>query len=226
MRPDKPLARCFPVMALLAAALGGCMTSRVEESRHAATGLANGESVVILAGTHVQGKAIEEKFIDCVSDRLDDGRKAVPVISGRGFSDALFPWFEPRRAPETVEALPELMVRPGVRERIAAHGVRYVVWVSGATERTDGGGGLSCAVGPGGGGCLGLSWWEDDASYDAAIWDLSRLSEVGTVSADVHGTSVVPALIVPLPLIARTRAAACKDLGDRLQQFIAGETAG
>ena len=76
--------------------------------------------------------------------------------------------------------------------------------------------------GPGGGGCFGLAWWETDSSYQAAIWDLEDIEDAGRVSANVNGTSVIPAVVVPVPLIARTRTAACKGLARKLQTFIAG----
>ncbi len=221
MSPDicTPVCRLLLVLAI-GALSGGCMTSRVEESKNSATGIGAGESVVILATSYHKGKAVEEDFVTCVSERVQEGRASVPVLPQRQFTDALFPWFEPRTAPQTAEALPELLARPGVSERIESHGVRYIVWLNGATEQTNGGGSLSCAVGPGGGGCFGITWWEDDASYDAAVWDLRQKADVGSVSADVHGTSMIPALIIPVPLIARTQSAACKDMARELQQFI------
>lgn len=206
--------------------LAGCMTSRVEESKNAATGLSAGESVVILATSYHRGKATEEDFVSCVNDAVQSGDGKVRVTPQQEFVDALFPWFEPRTAPQSAEALPELLARPGVAERIEAKGVRYLVWLDGTTEKTSGGGSLSCAVGPGGGGCFGLTWWEDDASYDAAVWDLRRQSDAGSVSAAVHGTSMIPALIIPVPLIARTQSAACKDMAQQLRQFIRGPDAG
>lgn len=206
--------------------LAGCMTSRVEESKNAATGLSAGESVVILATSYHRGKATEEDFVSCVNDAVQSGDGKVRVTPQQEFVDALFPWFEPRTAPQSAEALPELLARPGVAERIEAKGVRYLVWLDGTTEKTSGGGSLSCAVGPGGGGCFGLTWWEDDASYDAAVWDLRRQSDAGSVSADVHGTSMIPALIIPVPLIARTQSAACKDMAQQLRQFIRGPETG
>jgi hypothetical protein len=81
---------------------------------------------------------------------------------------------------------------------------------------------MSCAVGPGGGGCFGVTWWEDDAAYKAAVWDLKQKANAGHVSADLHGTSMIPALILPLPFVARTQAAACKDMARELRQFLAG----
>jgi hypothetical protein len=107
-----------------------------------------------------------------------------------------------------------------VAERIEQNGIRYIVWLDGDTEQTSGGGSLSCAVGPGGGGCFGLTWWEDDASYDASVWDLRQKSDAGSVSASVHGTSMIPALVIPVPLIARTQSAACRDMARELRQFI------
>ncbi len=222
MQPE-PLTTVGRVIAYLALGLlaGGCMTSRVEGSKNAATGIGAGESVVILATSYHKGNAVEEDFVACVTDRVQGGSRKIAVMPERQFTDALFPWFEPRTAPQTAEALPDLLARPGVAERIEATGIRYIVWLNGATEQTSGGGSLSCAIGPGGGGCFGLTWWEDDASYDAAVWDLDRRTDVGHVSADVHGTSMIPAIIIPVPLIARTQSAACKDMARELQQFIA-----
>lgn len=221
MSPDtrSRIARALSAMAL-AALLAGCITSRVEGSKNAATGIEKGESVVILATSYHKGKAVEEDFVSCVSDEVQDGDSTVSVYPERQFTDALFPWFEPRTAPQTAEALPELLARPGVAERIQERGIRYIVWLNGNTEQTNGGGSLSCAVGPGGGGCFGVAWWEDDASYDAAVWDLRQKHDAGSVSTDVHGTSMIPALIIPLPFIARTQSAACKDMARELQRFL------
>ncbi len=217
-----PWPTALLAMAMFTLPMTGCMTSRVEESKNSATGIGEGESVVILAASYHRGTAAEEDFVSCVAEEVQHGRDGVPVIPERQFTDALFPWFEPRTAPRSAAALPELLARPGVAERIEQHGIRYVVWLDGNTERTNGGGSLSCAIGPGGGGCFGLTWWEDDASYDAAVWDLKQQSDAGTVSADVHGTSMIPALLIPVPLIARTQSAACKDLARELRGFITG----
>ena len=46
---------------------------------------------------------------------------------------------------------------------------------------------------------------------------------VALVSTDVHGSSMMPALILPLPFIARTDTAACKELAGELRKFIVQE---
>lgn len=208
---------------LTALASSGCVTSRVEESKNVATGIRDDESVVVFATSYHSGNKTESGFLDCVNDELDDGRDALNVYPSERFRDELFPWFEPRTMPHSIEALPELLAKPGVTERIMKRGVRYLVMVKGSTEKTSGGGGMSCAAGPTGGACFGLVWWENDGSYEATVWDLKKAEHAGEVSTDVHGTSMVPALIVPLPFIARTQTAACKGLARELRQFIVQE---
>ena len=200
--------------------LTGCMTTRVEESKNSKTGIAEGERIVIIEASYHNGNETEDQFVDCIAKGVQKGRNGLNVYPDEEFIDALFPWFEPRTMPQGPDSLPDLMAKPGVSERIRASGVRYIVWVKGDTERSASGGSLSCAVAPGGGGCFGLAWWENDSSYEAAIWDVKDGKSAGEVSADVQGTSVIPAVIVPVPLIARTQAAACKGLSRELREFI------
>ncbi len=205
--------------------LSGCVTSRVENSREGMTGIRANESVVIMAKSYHVGNETEDKYISCVESALGRGKNGLNVIPHRTFVDSLFPWFEPRTAPAETKGLPKLMKRPGVAARIREQGVRYIIWLDGDTDKVAGGGSLSCAAGPGGGGCFGFAWWQKDADYDASIWDLDELESAGTITADVSGTSFMPALVVPIPLIARTQAAACKGLANQLRAFIVSEEA-
>lgn len=206
--------------------MAGCVTSRVEDARENVTGIADGDTVVILAKSYHLGNETEAKQISCVEDLLARGSGGLNVIPHGQFIDSIFPWFEPRTAPAETKGLEKLMAYPGVADKIAAQDVRYIVWIDGDTERVAGGGSLSCAAGPGGGGCFGFAWWQNDSDYSATIWDLEDLKSAGTITADVSGTSFLPALVIPIPLIARTRAAACKGLAEQLLNFIVGgETA-
>ncbi len=214
MRQNKVL------LGLLAISLSGCVTSRVEDDRENATGLEEGESVVIMAKSYHQGNETEADYISCVEKALGSGSGGVSVVPNQDFVDGLFPWFEPRTAPADTKGLPALMNRPGVEAAIKEMGVRYIIWLDGDTERVAEGGSLSCAVGPGGGGCFGFAWWQNDADYEASVWDLNGNEHAGTVSTDVSGTSFLPALVVPIPLIARTQTKACKGLATSLKAFI------
>jgi len=211
------------VLLLGTLTLAGCITSRVEDARVAETGIKSGEGIVVMAKSYHLGNETEEKYIQCIERGLARGSSGLRVIPHRQFVDSLFPWFEPRTAPSETKHLPKLMENPGVVKRIAEQKVRYIVWLDGDTERVAGGGSLSCAAGPGGGGCFGFAWWQNDADYEASVWDLDELESAGTVTTDVSGTSFMPALIVPIPLIARAQAKACKSLADQLQQFIVSD---
>ncbi len=206
-----------------AASLTACVTSRVENSREAATGLAEGEAVVIMAKSYHLGNETEAKYINCIENSLARGSGALRVIPHDEFVDSLFPWFEPRTAPAETKGLAKLMERPGVADKIKEQGVRYIIWLDGDTEKVAGGGSLSCAAGPGGGGCFGFAWWQNASDYDAFVWDLQGLESAGTISADFSGTSFLPALVIPIPLIARTQAKACKGLAEQLRAFIVAD---
>ncbi len=208
------------MVALTALSCVGCVTSRVEDARESETGINEGEAVVIMAKSYHLGNETEEKYIRCVEKAIGDGDGGLRVVPHREFVDLLFPWFEPRTAPSETKHLPKLMDHPGVAKRIDEQKIRYIIWLDGDTERVAGGGSLSCAVGPGGGGCFGFAWWQNDADYKASVWDLQDLESAGTVTTDVTGTSFLPALVIPIPLIARTQTKACKSLAGQLQQFI------
>ena len=208
---------------LASLSLSACVTSRLEDSRETQTGILEGESVVIMAKSYHLGNETESDYVSCIEKAMERGAGGLRVIPRSAFVDSLFPWFEPRTAPSETKGLGKLMARPGVAEKIAAQGVRYIIWLDGDTERVAGGGSLSCAAGPGGGGCFGFAWWQNDADYEASVWDLKGLESAGTVSADVSGTSYLPALVVPIPLIARTQTAACKGLANQLRAFIVND---
>ena len=222
---NNPLVQRAMVLATVSVALSACVTSRVENIRENTTGLSEGEGIVIMAKSYHLGNETEAKFISCVGNSIGSGSSGLRVVPNSEFVDALFPWFEPRTAPAETKGLPTLMSRPGVAQKIKDKGIRYVVWLDGDTDKVAGGGSMSCAAGPGGGGCFGFAWWQNDSNYEADVWDLSGLEDAGTVSADVSGTSFLPAIVIPIPLIARTQNKACNALADQLKLFIVSDEA-
>ena len=208
-------------LILLSIFLSACATERIEDIRETSTGILEGEGIVIMARSYHLGNETEASFIKCINKELGKDLRVVPSDE---FIDALFPWFEPRTAPYDTKGLPLLMERPGVARKIAEKKIRYVIWVDGDTDKVAGGGSLSCAAGPGGGGCFGFAWWTKDSKYNAVVWDLAAMKSAGSVSTDVSGTSYMPALIIPIPLISRTKSRACKGLADELKLFINDES--
>jgi hypothetical protein len=155
-----------------------------------------------------------------LSEGLADGKHGLAVHSTKEFEDKMYPWFEPSTAPLSTDDLTVLLERPGVLDQVRDTGVRYVIWVDGSTDRVASGGGITCAAGVGGAGCMGLAWWEDDSRYDFTVWDIHEPESEGTIYADVKGRSVMPAVIIPIPLVTRPQAHACRNVTDQLRQFL------
>lgn len=235
------------VAALLAAAatMSGCMTAKIEEMRDAPTKISADEAVVLLAKPHLEGTGTEDKFLDClerelvgesvsanVATALKGGKKVsarskladkpFQIYADHQFVDAFYPWLEPSTAPVNPQAFTTFLARPGVAERINTMGVRFIVWVDGVTQKTDGGGSIACAVGPGGAGCLGLGWWEKQSDYEATVWDLRSGVSAGTVTTDVKGTSVMIGAVAPIPIISPVQSTACDRLAGQLKSFLLG----
>jgi len=212
-------------MITAVASLSACITSRVEDNRQSAAGLKEGEGVVIMPKSYHLGNETEAAFVSCVGNAVSHGSTGLRVVPNEEFVDAMFPWFEPRTAPASTKELPALMQRRGVAEKLKAQGIRYIVWLDGSTDRVAGGGSMSCAAGPGGGGCFGFAWWQKDSKYQASVWDMTGLEDIGGVSTDVSGTSFMPAIILPIPMIARAQSKACKGLANELKVFLVNDEA-
>ena len=202
--------------------LAGCgVQSTVQQVRQAQTELGD-HSIVVLSRKHKTQGETEDDFVSCVSDSVAGGDGPLPVLHERDFVDATFPWFEPRTAPLTTDDLAKVINQPLIAERIRHIGVRYLVWIEGTTERSDEGGSLQCTVVTGGiPACFGFLSWENGANYEASVWDVHLGTNVGTLSSEASGTSFVPAVVVPLPFIARVRQRACQNLAEQIKGFLA-----
>lgn len=211
------------ILAVSAVALTGCMTAKLDENRLLPTAIAKGEGLVILAKPVVEGLGAEDDFLDCLGKELGRGANPIRVQDNNRFVDALYPWFEASTAPTRPDNLGALLAHPLVAERMAAEGVRYLVWIDGSTKKTDSGGSIACAIGPGGGGCIGFGWWEKQSDYEATVWDLQNRKSTGSVSTNVNGTSAMIGVVIPIPLIARVQAAACDRLAGQLRTFLQGD---
>ncbi len=216
--------RQFATMLVGLMLLSGCASTRIEQSREAVTGLETDEAMVLLGRASYNEKETEESFTACIADALRDGEKPIRLISEADFKDDLYPWFEPRTAPTSANELGRLFSQPGVRDQIEESNVRYLAWIDGDTITIDSGGSMSCTISTFGGGCFGVTYWEEDASYEASIWDLDNLTSTGQISADATGTSYLAGLVIPIPILARPGNAACKGLANQLRDFIVGDS--
>ncbi|MDT8319494.1 MAG: hypothetical protein RQ826_03095 [Xanthomonadales bacterium] len=205
--------------ALVFVCLNACMSTTVIDEHRATTtsGISAGESVVVLGRRHRSGQETEIDFISCVGSQLSNGSDALNIIPEKEFVDSLYPYFETSTAPMDVKNLDRLVKNPAIARRFSDLNLRYFVWIDGFTETVDKRGSMSCAVGPGGGGCFGFTSWDDSANYEATIWDFKHLELAGKISAETTGTSYVPALLIPIPLLARVQSNACKSMADQIE---------
>lgn len=208
------------VVGLLLILLGGCSaTTTIDEYRPSSQPIlldAN-EQVVVLGRRDAGHYETDREFIDCVAQRMRGSD--ISVLPEARFIDAIYPWFEPRTAPKGLPRLKKLMQDPMIKTVVNQQSVRYLVWLDGSTETVEKGGSISCAVGPGGGGCFGFAQWDKLSVYEAIVWDLEELQEMGRLRVDSEGTSYLIGAVAPIPLLTPVKSDACASLGNQLKTF-------
>ncbi len=204
--------------------LGGCVTANIDEMTFDAPVAGMGEgSIVILGRRHAPDYDTEPDFIDCIGGHVSRGDAGISVIPERQFIDSLYPWFEPRTAPLSIESVDRLMTVPSVANKLGELDLQYMIWIDGRTEDTNSSGSMTCGVGPTGAGCFGFGTWGTESEYEATIWNFGEGSEVGRMSAQTSGQSYMPAVVVPIPIIAPVQDTACESLGNQLLQYLSAE---
>ena len=214
------------VMILVCLFLGACTTTTINEYQQVPIELQDQDSVVVL-GRRQSGQHETEPFlIKCIADELLAFEKGVNIIGEIEFINRLYPYFEPRTAPLNPDRLRLMMENPKIAAEIESMNLAYMVWVEGSTVRGDSAGAMSCTISPVGIGCFGFGTWEDDASYEIAIWDVENFNSVAWLSVDASGTSYMPAIVAPIPLIARVKSKVCESIADQILQMFTDNIAG
>lgn len=159
------------------------------------------------------------RAMNCVGHRLGQSTPPVTVIPIDAVRLAFFPWLEMSTAPKTLEGLRNWLSEPAVRQKARAIGARYLVELHGGT-RTEWSGGIACGGGYGGGGCLGLAWGDRMSAFSALVLDMWGGDAVSETSATQRGDVFVPALILPIPIIAPTEGKACDELAAKIHGIL------
>ena len=205
---------------LFSVALFGCSaTTTIDEYRPTgeAIELNANERVVVLGRRDAGHYETDREFIGCVGDKIRGAN--IQVLPEQEFIDAIYPWFEPRTAPKGLPRLKRLMQDASVKTQVDKRNVRYLVWLDGSTETLDSGGSISCAIGPGGGGCFGFAQWDKVSVYEAIVWDLNELTEKGRLRVDSEGTSYLIGAVAPIPFLTPVKSDACSSMGNQLKNF-------
>jgi len=208
-------------LLLAALLLSGCKsTTVIDEYRDAETSLSSGDTIVVLGRRNSGEHETEKDFISCVGKSLAGGDKPIHVIPENQFVNSMYPYFEVSTAPMDVQNLDELVKKPEIARKFSEFNIRYFIWIDGHTEKTDSSGSIACSIGPAGGGCFGFASWDDEANYEASIWDFQHLNLAGRISADTKGTSYMPAVFIPVPLLARVQSHACSGMAGQIKSFL------
>ena len=210
------------ILLLLIITAVGCSTTRIDEEVNTAFTISGDESIVLLSNSYHTGNQTELDFMDCLNNSILKKQDTFEIIPTRQFQNLFYPWFEPSTAPQSIEDLPKILGNELIKEKLSVMKIKYLIKITGETKTNASSGALSCAAGPGGGGCFGFAWWDDTSAYNASVWDLSQETSVGNVSAKVTGTSMIPAIIIPIPILARTQSNACDGLSDQIVNFFSG----
>jgi hypothetical protein len=212
------------LLTALTGPLAGCVTSTVDEMvfNEPLEGIGD-SSVVILGRRHASDYETEPDFIRCVGDHITSRDKSIRVIRELEFLNSLYPWFEPRTAPLHPKDIDRLLTQEPVARKMEELKTEYMIWIDGSTVRTDSAGSMTCGIGPGGGGCFGFGTWSNDADYEAVIWDFTDRAEVGRINTTATGQSYMPAVVIPIPIIAPVQGTACDGIGDQLLEFLSSE---
>ena len=210
------------ILLLLIITAVGCSTTRIDEEVNTAFTISGDESIVLLSNSYHTGNQTELDFMDCLNNSILKKQDTFEIIPTRQFQNLFYPWFEPSTAPQSIEDLPKILGNELIKEKLSVMKIKYLIKITGETKTNASSGALSCAAGPGGGGCFGFAWWDDTSAYNASVWDLSQETSVGNVSANVTGTSMIPAIIIPIPILARTQSNACDGLSNQIVNFFSG----
>ena len=177
-------------------------------------------SIVILGRRHNSDYETEPEFIKCVGQHISSKSKLINVIEEQIFLDSLYPWFEARTAPLYLQNLEFLLENAIIRNNIMAMDIRFIIWIDGSTETSDEIGSVACGIGSGGAGCFGFGSWTSEAHYEATIWNFEKLDQAARITSDASGQSYMPAIILPIPIIAPVQSSACEGLGHQLLDFL------
>ena len=220
------ISRSLKFVLLAVVFISGCKSNTIiDEYRATETSVLNKhEAVVVLGRRYKAGYETEYDFVECVGDKLSENGNDINVIPEKKFVDGLYPYFETSTAPMDVKNLDKLIKNKSISEKIDDFNIRYFIWIDGKTEATDKTGSLTCAIGPGGGGCFGFATWDDEANYEASIWDFNQIQLSGKINTETKGTSFMPAIVIPIPMLAQVQDTACKALSKQIRTFFSEQS--
>lgn len=209
--------------------LQACVDVQFREDRKTATGIELHEKIsVILDRSAIEDaentEEMELEIEECIADALAELDPPVGIVSTHTFRDTVFPDIDYLSVPSSLESLLELMKSADFQTRVRGLGLRYLLalhstYSSHSEQMGD------CFGGPGGGGCLVLIVWDNQAKLSAQVIDVGKGLNRGSITTQATGHpwfGIV--LIFPLGFPVFTQGTACHNFGEQVAAFIAGKS--
>jgi hypothetical protein len=204
----------------------GCTTSRVDFDRQADTAFDAGAVAAILLSSD---SSLEREAATSIMSSLQKAKVKVRIMALEDWRHGIFYWGFPENDDERMNYFTLLAGEPVIRRRITEAGLRYVIWVLGATEQK----GQPVALAGGGmGGFVSVFgfFWDRYSRLQAWIFDFEQRVELGTIRAlgEGHPWFLCPGLgpfCLPIGAAAFTEATACSGLAEAVVTFLTGADA-
>lgn len=222
--PPMIALKVLTVILLALFCLSACTTVHFQSESVSLGSLSAKDSIVLLSNLEGSQDFDDDEVENCIRPAMHSVNPKLCFVPAKQFRENLYPYFTPRTTSHDLQGYKSVLDKAAVQQRIDSLGVRYVIILTKGWTDTGWHGGIICGGGYGGGGCLGLSWWDRKSELGFAIWDLRAKSHVGNVQSEAKGTGIMPAFLLPIPLyVPATKSAACNELGVRLAKLLSGQ---
>lgn len=222
-------------LLIVSLAGSGCTTAWVQERRLAPTGLAPADTIAIILTLPLDYKRLaelEQTVTGCIRDALGERYSDLRIILPDEFRKLAFPDLDKEKSPLGGFSWESFFRDTAFRDRITPLGLRYLVAVDieDRTRLTDVEWGAANKI-LGGPGPIVQGSWERSALIQAVVVDARHRRVAGSVQAYATGKSSAGLTFItfPMPLpvpygtVSFPLSVACRALGERLAQFLAGE---
>ena len=204
--------------------INACTTVQTQSEIGSLGDLSPTDNIVLLSNLAGVQDFDDDDVDDCLRPHMLGVNPQLRFMPSKQFRDYLYPYFTRGTTPHDLVGYKKLLENSEVRQRINSLGIRYLIILAKGGTLTDWHGGIFCGAGYGGGGCLGLSWWERKSELGLCVWDLRNLSHAGNIHVNAAGTGIMPAFGLPIPVYApATKSAVCRELGRRLAKLLSGQ---
>lgn len=180
--------------------------------------LSPAESVAVIGAP---GTDDAEGDPECVRNAIRDATgemgTTLRVLEPAEFEEFFYPWFDPVRRPQFVDALEAVLQDPTVQQRIAELALRYLISVTGQITKDEiEGPAIPHLLG-------GVATYHRAYELQAEIWDLREAKSAGQVVVGASGAGAFLGYgFYGMWAIPRAGSAACRGVGRTLAAILTG----